>query len=119
MSEKLNYTEWKPKEYPSGLNIIVKGSGASIATISDGWGKVTETAHAELIVAAVNACIKVNPSNPLAVAEKIGGMVKALKMAKDALKTLLYEHPDDDIGKTQKEMIDQVLSAIENKECVK
>lgn len=36
-------------------------------------------ANANLIVAAVNACIKFNPSNPIAVAESIDDMYEALK----------------------------------------
>ncbi len=37
-------------------------------------------ANANLIVAAVNACIELNPSNPLAVAEAIKDMHEALKV---------------------------------------
>ena len=38
-----------------------------------------DIANANLIAAAVNACKKVNPDNPMAVAEAIGGMREALK----------------------------------------
>ena len=37
-------------------------------------------------------------------------MYEALTMAKDALRTLLYEHPGDDIGKAQMEVIDKALA---------
>ncbi|KKL76917.1 hypothetical protein LCGC14_2040060, partial [marine sediment metagenome] len=36
-------------------------------------------ANAHLIAAAVNACIKLNPDNPMAVAESISEMCEALK----------------------------------------
>lgn len=36
--------------------------------------------YGELIVAAVNACLSVNPENPLAVARNIKEMVKILRM---------------------------------------
>jgi len=45
----------------------------------------TSKANAALIVAAVNACFKVNPSNPLAVAEALPTLVDA---ARKALTTL-------------------------------
>jgi type II secretory pathway component GspD/PulD (secretin) len=39
----------------------------------------TSKANAALIVAAVNACFKVNPSNPLAVAEGMAELVEACR----------------------------------------
>ena len=44
--------------------------------------------NANLIVAAVNACIKLNTENPLAVAESIGDMYEALKLANLFMKAL-------------------------------
>ena len=40
-------------------------------------------ANAHLIAAAVNACIKLNPNNPMAVAESIGELYEACKDAVD------------------------------------
>lgn len=39
--------------------------------------------NARLIVAAVNACFAINPSNPLAVAEAMGEVVEALRRIAD------------------------------------
>ena len=44
-----------------------------------------EKANANLIVSAVNSCISMNPDNPMAVAEGIEGLVKALKVAQAML----------------------------------
>ncbi|KKL22116.1 hypothetical protein LCGC14_2438630 [marine sediment metagenome] len=41
--------------------------------------KGTGEANAHLIAAAVNACIKLNPDNPIAAAESIGAVYEALK----------------------------------------
>ena len=38
-----------------------------------------QEANAHLIAAAVNACVKLNPDNPMAVAESIGKLYEALK----------------------------------------
>ena len=43
-------------------------------------------------------------------------MYEALKMSKDALKTLLYEHPTDEIGIIQISVIDKALNKAEGKE---
>lgn len=53
-------------------------------------GAVDNRINAHLIVTAVNACIEINPENPLAVAESIGKMLKALE---GLLKP--YAIPDD------------------------
>ena len=65
--------------------------GAMDIVAEDGMGFFTETvahirranpnyeANAHLMVAAVNACKKLNPDNPQAVAESIGDMYEALK----------------------------------------
>jgi len=45
------------------------------------WFYPEETPTARLIVAAVNACIAISPSNPLAVAEGMGEVVSALAEA--------------------------------------
>jgi hypothetical protein len=41
-------------------------------------GEIKEVDDANLILAAVNACITLNPDNPLAVAETIGDMAEEL-----------------------------------------
>lgn len=45
--------------------------------------RVNAKANAHLIVSAVNACIKVNPDNPQAVAERITDLCEALKELTD------------------------------------
>jgi hypothetical protein len=66
----------------------------------------------ELIVAAVNSCIDINPSNPLAVAQGIKDMYIAANIAKDLVDTVLYEHPDDDIAQEQKRLVDKALAKV-------
>ncbi|KKK57178.1 hypothetical protein LCGC14_3057070, partial [marine sediment metagenome] len=44
-------------------------------------GTENREANAHLIAAAVNACIKLNPDNPQAVADSIGDMYEAVKQA--------------------------------------
>ena len=70
--------EWEKE----GNKIKVSGRGTIAIcpspTTSEG---VTEfIANAHLIAAAVNACIKLNPDNPQAVAESIGDMYEALRI---------------------------------------
>ncbi len=47
---------------------------------SDLWIKDRMEGNAHLIAAAVNACTKVNPNNPMAVAEALSEMYEALKL---------------------------------------
>ena len=63
--------------------------GRAFVTTSDTLDLVAEAqgdtqeeaeANAKLIAAAVNACIKVNPDNPMAVAESITELYEALKL---------------------------------------
>ena len=51
-------------------------------------------ANAHLIAAAVNACISVNPDNPLAVAESIKDMYEALLYIKKLLENHIYKDAD-------------------------
>jgi hypothetical protein len=48
---------------------------AGESLVADCW----QSRYSPLIVAAVNACISINPSNPLAVAKGMGELVKATK----------------------------------------
>ena len=82
----MNYTkgEWQPiqdNKDPNRYHIIAfdeDGTNRNVCLLS-----VREPsehlANAHLIAAAVNACISVNPDNPLAVAESIKDMQEALK----------------------------------------
>jgi hypothetical protein len=61
-----------------------------IKTGEDSWFidcgmAVNSEANAKLIIAAVNACISLNPSNPMAVAEGLPQVIKEIKGAKRAL----------------------------------
>lgn len=53
------------------------GLDAHIAFVLNRGGKHS---NAQLIVSAVNACISVNPENPLAVAESVKDLYEALKL---------------------------------------
>ena len=71
----INYTkgEWKVTYLPQTKQpIVVNESGDLIAAGLGGE-------NAQLIVTAVNACIKVNPGNPLAVAESISDLYEACR----------------------------------------
>ena len=71
--------------------------------------------NAKLIVSAVNACIEINPNNPQAVAEAIGDMYRATRIALDLVKTVLYNHPDDDIAQEQKKAIENAIAKSEGR----
>jgi len=70
--------EWKVKSYTA---TVFKGQAAlSCFEVWAGERRIASTineANAHLIAAAVNACIKLNPDNPLAVAESINDMYEA------------------------------------------
>ena len=77
-----NYTkgEWKIIEGDDAF-IITDEKGCTICKMPYIYGiriKIQET-DAHLIAAAVNACQKINPDNPLAVAEALPDMYEALK----------------------------------------
>ena len=58
-----------------------------------------ELANANLIAAAVNACIKVNPENPQAVAEALPDLYETLKVIR------MFVLGVDDLGPTDKQVI--------------
>ena len=75
------------------------------------------TANARLIVSAVNACQKVNPENPQAVAESIEAMRMTLRDALWVLKggrVFINGEKDITISKTI-EQIEDILSKTEEK----
>jgi len=43
-------------------------------------------------------------------------MYEAAKVALDLVKVVLYDHPDDDIAQTQKQVIEQALAKAEGRE---
>ena len=78
-----NYTKGKweaVKDKQGRVHIMAFDDGAeqNVATLSVRSIEQVE-ANAHLIEAAVNACIKINPDNPVAVAESIQDMYEALK----------------------------------------
>ena len=82
----MNYTkgEWIADNGESELwGIFQKQDCQAIAYLCEPNGQLLREeeaeANAQLIAAAVNACISVNPDNPLAVAESIKDMYEALK----------------------------------------
>lgn len=52
-------------------------------------------------------------ANPEADIKKI---VEALRLAKDLVKHVLYEHPDDEIAQEQNKVIEEALSLYQDKE---
>lgn len=82
-----NYSKgtWVPNKYRQIMCddkvICYIGMSGHMADNEDG-------PNAQLIAAAVNACIAVNPDNPMAVAESIKDMCEALKHTKIVLGNL-------------------------------
>ena len=81
----MNYTrEWKVR---SGFKVTCGEEQVWVANCYPFHEKhprpriIEAEANAQLIAAAVNACISVNPDNPQAVAEGIKEMYEALKLA--------------------------------------
>ncbi len=83
-------TEWKMKSY--GRDTWIVTNDVAICKMVRG----TPEANTRLIAACPQ-------------------MYEALKVAKDALRTLLYAHPTDEIGKLQMEIIDKVMAEVEVK----
>lgn len=85
--------EWK-QEKDSGYpyeNLIRSDDDRVIATVSFyRFSNDEAKANAHLIVAAVNACQKVNPDNPMAVAESIQEMYEALWQMHSLIEDLIY-----------------------------
>ncbi len=79
-----NYTkgEWKIDHYCVNSDYLIYSNAQpgkawdKIAIAQQGYSNADANAH--LIAAAVNACQKVNPDNPMAVAESIQEMYEAL-----------------------------------------
>lgn len=67
-------------------------------------GSIRTEEDAHLIAAAVNACISVNPDNPMAVAESIKEMYEALEYIRETCRAQVngYLTPDTSIAKLQK-----------------
>ena len=74
----LNYTKGKWEVGYLGGGYFIGDGEISIASMT-GLSETDAKVNAELIIAAVNACQKVNPDNPLAVAEALPDMYKALR----------------------------------------
>ena len=79
-----NYTkgEWKVSRPLDNITYLITQDNP-IAEMRWGAGiyEDAQRANANLIVEAVNACIKLNPDNPLAVAQSISALYEALKEA--------------------------------------
>jgi len=98
--------EWKVKQSTSGRYDIEMDDNFLIAD-------VVNLANANLIVSAVNACIKINPDNPQAVAESIKDMYEALLSALGTLVVLGIK--DHSWGQEIQDNIHKALSAAEGK----
>ena len=96
--------EWTIKRRE--LAFIVKADNKLIATVHQVGVETND--NADLIAAAVNACIKLNPGNPMAVAESIGemyGVCQAIMEISWALRECGYH--------TLVNLAEQVLAKIE------
>ena len=93
--------EWTVEYRPTQL----RQGNKSICTFNQIGGQT----NANLVLTAVNACISVNESNPLAVAQNIKAMYEALQCARYSLQTGF--ETKSAINKAK-----QVLSQIESKE---
>ena len=79
----MKHTKWefiRPYiDKPITIETRIKGNRwEKIATISM-MNERAQLPNAELIVSAVNACIKLNPENPLAIAESIKDMYEIVE----------------------------------------
>ena len=68
--------------------------------------------NTDLIVSAVNACIKINPENPLAVAGTIEDMAEILPLARKELRAWMNSHGEDITTQAVINSINKVLSTI-------
>ena len=76
-------------------------------------------ANVQLIVTAVNQCVKLNPTNPAAVAKNIEAMHKELMVVSGTLMALINSKtvkPETFAIATRIKELEQVLTAIEAKE---
>ncbi len=71
----MEYTKWRVSKEFRTKKYLNDADGRLIAEVNDMRGNYE--ANAKLIVSAVNACIELNPQNPLAVAEGIKDMYRA------------------------------------------
>ena len=67
-------------------------------------------ANAHLIITAVNACKKVNPDDPLAVAKSIPSLCEACKKLSDILGDI--ELDDDELQSKRSEVMTQALEVV-------
>lgn len=84
------------KEWEQGGQVIYKADGGSVIATVNYIGMEDEgKANACLIVSSVNACIKLNPDNPLAVAEGISDLYEALKEITAQFRRVEYLYSKD------------------------
>jgi len=109
----LNYTKGKWEVGYLGGGYFIGDGEISIASMT-GLSETDAKVNAELIVAAVNACQKVNPDNPLAVAEALPDMYEALK---EAINWLAFNRRDrpGTTGSLLADTINQALAKAEGK----
>ena len=107
----LNYTKGKWEVGYLGGGYFIGDGEISIASMT-GLSETDAKVNAELIIAAVNACQKVNPDNPLAVAEALPDMYEALERLVDYLNYLGVPEDCED----QYEEANKSLAKAEGKE---
>ena len=98
--------DWKVKE-----NSLLKTRPYMVKEGEQVITNVNSEANAHLIVAAVNACQKVNPDNPQAAAEALSLMYEALKVATARIHNQIRYETGEMREQLQKEL-SQCLSAL-------
>lgn len=96
----MNYAKgkWEAYESPFAPAVIINRPRRLIATCHlelGSEGMTDATANAQLIAAAVNGCISVNPDNPQAVGEAIKDMYEALRRITGELEMICDNNVDD------------------------
>lgn len=97
----MEYTKGEWKAVFDGGLCIKDADNRKLALLFDG-GYEEKEANARLIVATVNACIKLNPNNPMAVAQSIEKMYEALhKIRAISPETIIYDIANTAISKVE------------------
>lgn len=84
----MEYTKGKWIKEGNKIKAFGKGTIAICPSPTNNEGVLEFVGNTFLIASAVNACIKLNPDNPLAVAESISDLYEALKELSDFLYAL-------------------------------
>ena len=88
--------EWKVGRVPPLSNWVIGVNLGELMTQNVVANLYDNKDDADLIAATVNACIKLNPDNPIAVAESISDLYEALGGLISGIHTVFFEQFDKD-----------------------